>query len=80
MSFFINEKHSLLKQLNNCKVEIKNLGVKNLSLFDSFVNHTAGKESDIDLLIEYKIVWHTIQNKLPELNKEVSDILNSEKN
>jgi uncharacterized protein with HEPN domain len=29
--------------------------------------------------IDYEIVWDIIQNKLPELNKEVSDILNSEK-
>ena len=29
--------------------------------------------------IDYEIVWDIIQNKLPDLNKEVSDILNSEK-
>jgi len=44
---------NILASLRMCKLDLTNLGIRNVGLFGSFVRNEATESSDIDVLIDF---------------------------
>ena len=53
---------TILKMLENNKNEIRQYGVKRIGLFGSYCKNEQKKESDIDILVEFKRGKKTFDN------------------
>lgn len=75
MATAVPNKESLLKLLSTHREGIKSYGVKQLSLFGSFVRNTAiHNDSDVDLLVAFEKDKKTFDNFM-ELSFYLEDIL-----
>jgi predicted nucleotidyltransferase len=55
-------KESVLMRIREPESDIKTFGVKRLGLFGSFVRNQHGKDSDVDLLVEFEPDLKTFDN------------------
>jgi hypothetical protein len=55
MEATIKTKHDILKILRQNRVRLKELGVRRIGLFGSFVRGEQNPDSDIDLLVEFEV-------------------------
>jgi predicted nucleotidyltransferase len=75
MQSIVQNKASLLQELNGHANEIKNFGVKRLGLFGSFAKDiNINDDSDIDFLIEFEQGKETFDNFM-ELSFYLEEIL-----
>ena len=75
MQSIVQNKASLLQELNGHANEIKNFGVKRLGLFGSFAKDiNINDDSDIDFLIEFEQGTETFDNFM-ELSFYLEEIL-----
>jgi predicted nucleotidyltransferase len=59
----VDNKASLIQQLLACNAEIKNFGVKNLSVFGSFAKDAGiHPDSDVDFLVDFEPAKKTYDN------------------
>lgn len=60
----IQTKEGVLSRIQEHRRQIRNLGVKRLGLFGSFVRQQQGDDSDIDVLVEFESGRKTFDNFL----------------
>jgi hypothetical protein len=58
----IDSKQKILNVLRQHQARLKELGVKKIGLFGSFVREEQRKDSDIDLLVEFEPTQKTFDN------------------
>lgn len=58
----VQTKENVLSFIHEYQDQIKNLGVRRLGLFGSFVREQQGEESDIDILVEFEQGRKTFDN------------------
>ncbi len=58
----VQEKEVVLRLIRKHKSDIKSFGVRRLGLFGSFARHEQGKDSDVDILVEFEPVLKTFDN------------------
>jgi predicted nucleotidyltransferase len=74
MQTAVIDKESLLKKLTAHRKNIRSFGVKQLSLFGSFVTGNVHQDSDIDLLVDFEIDKKTYDNFI-ELSFYLEELL-----
>jgi hypothetical protein len=55
-------KRKIINSIERSRTQLASLGVKSIGLFGSFVRERAGRESDIDLLVEFDSAKKTFDN------------------
>jgi predicted nucleotidyltransferase len=58
----VQEKEAVLSLIREHKSDIKVFGVRRLGLFGSFARQQQGKDSDVDILVEFEPVLKTFDN------------------
>jgi len=58
----IQTKRELLQRLHNLEGQLRELGVRRLALFGSFVREQQGAGSDVDLLVEFEPTAKSFDN------------------
>lgn len=62
MELSIRTKKDVIKRLKDLRSDMKELGVKRLGLFGSYVREAQHAESDIDILVEFESGKKTADN------------------
>jgi predicted nucleotidyltransferase len=70
-------KESILSTLSSRQRDLEKFGVSRIGLFGSYVREAAGKDSDVDLLVDFETEKKTLKN-LVELG-EFLEVLFSKK-
>ena len=55
-------KKEILKNILECKEQIRKYGVKRIGLFGSFIRNEQKEKSDVDILVEFKEGMKTFDN------------------
>jgi predicted nucleotidyltransferase len=58
----VQTKEHILSLIQEHQSQIRNLGIKRLGLFSSFVRHQQDSDSDIDVLVEFESGCKTFDN------------------
>jgi predicted nucleotidyltransferase len=58
----VQTKEHILSLIQEHQSQIRNLGIKRLGLFGSFVRHQQDSDSDIDVLVEFESGCKTFDN------------------
>ena len=65
-----------IKSLRDHKERLRGLGVAHMDLFGSITRNEAGKDSDIDVAVEFRKKSEMTLSKFASLRTEISEILN----